>query len=145
MTFDNPYTITDLEVSPQGEVAYQSDGKLSLVNFKDVVARDVGSNGRALWFGNAWHFIFGATLFNFGTPAGPSACPELLKGDLNGDGRVSLGDVVLTLRVVTGLEPALTECRAKAADVDCSGSVDLTDALKILQQYVTGRTTSGCG
>ena len=56
-------------------------------------------------------------------------------GDLNADGKITLTDATLALRLVVGLWSA-TEAQAKTADFDSSGKVDLADVLQILRAAI---------
>jgi hypothetical protein len=75
----------------------------------------------------------------------PYAQASPLKGDVNGDGRVDLGDVILTLRIAAGLTTANQE-QLDAADVSPypgvgrivgDGLVQVSDAVRLLR-FVVG-------
>jgi hypothetical protein len=75
----------------------------------------------------------------------PYAQARPLKGDVNGDGRVDLGDVILTLRIAAGLTTANQE-QLDAADVSPypgvgrivgDGLVQVSDAVRLLR-FVVG-------
>ena len=53
----------------------------------------------------------------------------LMKGDVNGDGKVDLADLVLCLQVTTGRTPADLH---RGADVNGDGQIGLTEAIYIL-------------
>ena len=53
-------------------------------------------------------------------------------GDLNADGKITLTDATLALRLAVGLGTP-TEAQAKTADFDSNGKVDLADVLQILR------------
>jgi hypothetical protein len=71
------------------------------------------------------------------------ACRERAKGDVNGDGTLGVGDVILALRIFVNLT-AGNACMKAAADVDCNGSVGLGDALKILQAVSLNHPIQAC-
>lgn len=59
----------------------------------------------------------------------------VVKGDLNGDGKVSLPDVIRILRLAIGIDPA-TPQQVAAGDLDGNGSVGITDAVALLRRVV---------
>ena len=61
--------------------------------------------------------------------------PDLKPGDVNGNGEVEVGDAVLILRSVVGIE-VLTPEQAGRADLDKNQLVQVTDAVAILRQVV---------
>ena len=61
--------------------------------------------------------------------------PRLLKGDVDGDGKVTSTDARLALQAAVG-KVTLTEKQAIAADQNGDGTVDSTDARQILQKAV---------
>jgi regulation of enolase protein 1 (concanavalin A-like superfamily) len=65
--------------------------------------------------------------------------PAVTLGDLNGDGKVSITDVVTALRGVAGLV-TLTADQQKAADVNVDGKFNITDVVLMLR-YVAGLIT----
>ena len=68
-----------------------------------------------------------------------SAAPAPLRGDINGDGTVSVDDAQLTLKAYTeriaGNDMKLTAEQIKAADVDGSGEISVEDAQWLLKYY----------
>jgi lamin tail-like protein len=62
-------------------------------------------------------------------PAQAVAQAEFLRGDANGDGRVNVNDMIVTLKVLFQSEPP-PPCEDRL-DADDSGVVDLTDPLSI--------------
>ncbi len=60
----------------------------------------------------------------------------LIRGDVNGDGVMTVGDVLMTLQGVAGLR-TLTPAQAIAADVNANGAVDVADGL-FLAQAIAG-------
>lgn len=60
----------------------------------------------------------------------------LKPGDVDGNGRVEVGDAVLTLRCVVGLAELTTEQRTRA-DLNGAGGVEVGDAVSILR-VITG-------
>ena len=67
-------------------------------------------------------------------PTEPSE-PEYVRGDVNGDGRITSADARLALRAAVNLE-ALTEIQRLAADVDKDNNVRSADARMILRAAV---------
>lgn len=67
------------------------------------------------------------------TPSTPSE--ELAAGDVDGDGEISILDVITINKAIMGKE-ILTDAQNKAADVDGSGKPDANDALQILKKIV---------
>lgn len=61
--------------------------------------------------------------------------PHLLKGDVDGDGKVTSTDARLALQAAVG-KVTLTEKQKVAADMNGDGKVDSTDALLILRAAV---------
>ena len=60
----------------------------------------------------------------------------IAKGDVNGDGTISLADIVAIKRHILGFE-LLTDDKFKAADIDDSGSISLTDYVKV-KRHILG-------
>ncbi len=69
-----------------------------------------------------------------------STAPAPLRGDVNGDGEVSVDDAQLTLKAYTeriaGNDMKLTDEQIKAADVNGDGEISVDDAQNILIFYV---------
>lgn len=63
---------------------------------------------------------------------------KLVMGDANGDGKVSIGDVVTTVNYV--LEKPVSKFVFEAADVDLDNEVDMADVVQIVN-IVLGKTT----
>lgn len=68
--------------------------------------------------------------------SGANGAPELVYGDINGDGKIDVRDVVLVMRHVLNIEE-LNDNKSNAADVNGDGVVDVNDAVKIMQ-YALG-------
>jgi Ca2+-binding EF-hand superfamily protein len=67
--------------------------------------------------------------------------PETVrKGDINGDGRITMTDLLMCLHHVSG-RTTLTGEAFLAADINGDGAVKMTDLLRILH-YVSGRNSS---
>ncbi|MBR3417064.1 MAG: dockerin type I repeat-containing protein [Oscillospiraceae bacterium] len=68
-----------------------------------------------------------------------SAAPAPLRGDVTGDGQVSVDDAQLTLKAYTeriaGNDMNLTSEQIIAADIDCNGEVSVEDAQWLLKYY----------
>ncbi len=75
-----------------------------------------------------------------------SATPAPLRGDVTGDGEVSVDDAQLTLKAYTeriaGNDMKLTAEQIKAADVDGNGEISVEDAQNILKYY-TEKSVAG--
>ena len=74
--------------------------------------------------------------------------PEVLTGDVNDDGTVSVDDAQLTLNAyvksIAGKDHGLSEEQVRAADVNEDGNVSVDDAQTILIYYVKN-TLAGSG
>ena len=72
--------------------------------------------------------------------------PDVLRGDVTGDGEVSVDDAQLTLKAYTeriaGNDMKLTAEQIKAADVNSDGEVSVDDAQNILKYY-TEKSVAG--
>ncbi|MBQ9905272.1 MAG: leucine-rich repeat protein [Oscillospiraceae bacterium] len=70
----------------------------------------------------------------------PAESTEILTGDINGDGTVSVEDAQLALlayvQTMAGLESGLTEQQTKAGDINGDNTVSVEDAQNILIYYV---------
>ncbi|QTA89953.1 Dockerin domain-containing protein [Desulfonema magnum] len=64
----------------------------------------------------------------------------LLYGDADGNGEISLGDMVVIQKVLVGMKPDLPE-RLEVADVSSDGVLGMTDSFIILQ-YILGMKSS---
>jgi hypothetical protein len=71
------------------------------------------------------------------TPSPPS--PGALKGDIDGDGKVDLQDIILIADFLTGKQD-LTPAQQAAADVDGDGKIDIFDIIEIAR-YLAGLVT----
>lgn len=63
--------------------------------------------------------------------------PERLVGDVNGDNRIDLIDVLYIIQAYNNTKQ-LTDAEKKAADIDKNGTVDLADASILLLIYTSG-------
>jgi hypothetical protein len=57
---------------------------------------------------------------------------NLIKGDINSDGKVDISDVILCLRMAIGLDPV----NLNLADMNGDGEVDITDVILILRKAI---------
>lgn len=64
-----------------------------------------------------------------------------VRGDINGDGEMTLADVVMILRHVVGLDVLSGLTALNAADVNNDGSINVVDALR-LARYIAGLESS---
>ena len=63
------------------------------------------------------------------------SAPEILYGDVNGDGVVDMDDVLEMIWYYNGITKSLTESQKKAADVNGDGAVDMDDVLEMIWFY----------
>lgn len=59
--------------------------------------------------------------------------PAVIKGDINGDGRITIADARMVLKLVMKPDSA-TSAQKAAADVDGDGKITLKDARLLLQR-----------
>ena len=71
------------------------------------------------------------------------AVPDTITGDVNCDGKVTVGDVTVSLGFSLGVSPAFCW---QYGDFDCSGLLEGTDALTLLEYLsdVGSGLPSGC-
>jgi len=67
---------------------------------------------------------------------------NVIKGDVNGDGQVSVVDALFVAQYTVGAR-TLTSTQLASADVNCDGNVNIVDAL-FVAQYTVGLRTSFC-
>ena len=67
--------------------------------------------------------------------------PPVNRGDVNGDGAVTIVDAMLIAQYVSGLTPAVFI--SANADANCDGSININDAL-LVARFAAGLTTSLC-
>jgi beta-glucanase (GH16 family) len=67
-------------------------------------------------------------------PPTPTPTPTLLKGDVNGDGHITIIDALMTAQFYVGLNPQ--GFNQAVADVSNDGQITIVDALMIAQYYV---------
>lgn len=104
-------------------------GGVGRINKNSSVHIDV--RGNKCWFDevngdkivNSWYSYLGIK-----KPA-----PKVVKGDVDGDGKITAADARKALRAASQLE-TLTETQKKAADVNNDGKVTAADARTILRQ-----------
>lgn len=61
--------------------------------------------------------------------------PEIIYGDINGDGVVDMDDVIEIIWYYNGITKSLTESQKKAADVNGDGTVDMDDVIEMIWFY----------
>jgi hypothetical protein len=71
-------------------------------------------------------------------------CHERIRGDLNGDGVVGIGDAILALRMAVLLNEPSNECQRAASDVNCDGVQDIGDAVLILRNIAFHEEFPAC-
>lgn len=75
-------------------------------------------------------------------PAAISGMPgSRERGDLNGDGKISMADALMLFQYVSGVTASLEDEAQLAADLDGNGKLTMADALRLFQ-YVSGVTES---
>ena len=79
-------------------------------------------------------YLFNFNWFQFTAGSGPTPTPAGVRGDVDGDGTVTIVDALMTAQYSVGLTPA--GFIAANADVNCDGSITIVDALIIAQYYV---------
>ncbi|MBN2441259.1 MAG: dockerin type I repeat-containing protein, partial [Spirochaetales bacterium] len=60
--------------------------------------------------------------------------PDVMLGDVDGDGEITIVDALLTAQYYVDLNPV--NFNPDLADVNCDGIIDIVDALLIAQYYV---------
>ncbi|MGQ9697924.1 MAG: sugar-binding protein [Armatimonadota bacterium] len=66
---------------------------------------------------------------------GAPAKPAVVKGDLNGDGKLAIADATIALRIAVGMETATADQLA-AGDINGNGKIDIPDVTRILRSAV---------
>ena len=69
-----------------------------------------------------------------------AATPSVVRGDLNGDGKVAVSDAAIALRISVGLRTA-TQSELAAGDLNGDGAVSVAEATRILR-YAVGLIAS---
>ena len=85
--------------------------------------------------------VLGANALGFFNTDAFAPPPDLLLGDINGDGHINIIDLQLLLRHISGSSVLINARQLEAADVDRNNVVDIRD-LRLLLQYVSGRISS---
>jgi len=63
---------------------------------------------------------------------------KIVYGDVNGDGEVTVSDVIKTLQAIaTGIDEAFDDYQKVVADVNDDGSADVSDAIRMLQHIAS--------
>lgn len=98
-----------------------------------------GTEGGSAWFDNfalSEGLIDGAvTLRDVGSGTLGIVPPAIIRGDLNGDGKVGLQDAILALRIAVGsLKPNAQQL--SAGDLDGDGKISLGEVIRILRAAV---------
>ena len=78
-----------------------------------------------------------ANVTNGTVTAKESELPDVVYGDVNGDGKINATDAALTYRYVNN-KAVLTESQLAAADVNGDGKVNATDAA-LIYRYVNNK------
>lgn len=64
-----------------------------------------------------------------------AAAPQVLPGDVNGDGKVSVADATVALRIAVGMEKP-TPAQLEAGDLDKNGKIEVREVTRILRYAV---------
>jgi hypothetical protein len=88
------------------------------------------------WSGNRFVAVGSNGAIIASPPIGRVPRPPGSLGDLNGDGNVTVLDVVFAMRFVLGLE-VLTEHQKLSADINQDGAVNINDVV-IIMYYALG-------
>ncbi|MCE2901931.1 MAG: VPS10 domain-containing protein [Gemmatimonas sp.] len=80
----------------------------------------------------------GIWAFDFTTAA------PVLRGDVNGDGRVDAADALLIQQGLTGVQLAASVLLFPAGDADCNGKLEIRDALIVVRFAVGETVVGGC-
>jgi hypothetical protein len=145
---------TDLGSGIQDFTIYVSDngGPFTswLVNTTDTFATFTGQPGHTYDFYSIARDLAGnveapktaaeaTTTVSAAPGPSPPPSPGALKGDIDGDGKVDLSDIILIADFLTGKQ-ALTPAQQAAADVDGDGKIDIFDIIEIAR-YLAGLVT----
>jgi hypothetical protein len=83
----------------------------------------------------------GITLKDYGfcniTIEGVMTAPEIIKGDVNGDGKVDMSDVTDLVQYILG-NPS-EDFNTDAADVNGDGEIGMPDVMFIIQYTINGK------
>jgi hypothetical protein len=72
-------------------------------------------------------------------------CEDLWQpGDVDGNGSITVAEANRTLRIAIGLSNPPNDCVRAAADVDCNGNIQVSDAISILRGIVLNAALSAC-
>jgi hypothetical protein len=66
------------------------------------------------------------------------------RGDVTGDGKLNVADVVMALRILVGVAGTPTPETLSFADVDCDGAVTIRDIVLILRACILGEPLKAC-
>lgn len=80
----------------------------------------------------------GIWAFDFTTAA------PVLRGDVNGDGRVDAADALLIQQGLTGVQLSASVTLFPAGDADCNGKLEIRDALLVVRFAVGETVVGGC-
>jgi len=137
-------TVYSFVFSPDGKViaSAKKDGKIRFWRTSDgkliraleddggyIVSVAFSPDGRLLAYGR----MDGRLVVARNPLAAPPA--ELVRGDSDGDGKVTIADAVIALRIAVGLERGATH-QLMASDLNGDGKVDLSDVTRILRAAV---------
>lgn len=120
-----------------GKSAGRAEGTLLILRLQIAKTASVGST-TVLTLQDLKAVDQGARELRSSAVGGTLTVVETLKGDLDGDGRITLRDVTLALRWALSLQP-LTEAQKRVGDVNGDGRITLTDVTQILRQSLGRR------
>jgi sugar lactone lactonase YvrE len=86
-------------------------------------------------FANATAVVNGKEVQVLGTEGAVTVRQPITPGDLNGDGKVNVKDVILALQIQVGLITATAE-QIAAGDLDGNGRVSIADVVRLLRAVV---------
>ncbi|MGC8833635.1 MAG: dockerin type I domain-containing protein, partial [Armatimonadota bacterium] len=110
-----------------------------IINVADGSSFNLTNNGTSMM--PAWTGAVGLTALPQNIQIAPSRLletqtqPQVVRGDVNGDGKVTTADALILLRIAVGLQQP-TQQQLTAGDVDQSGKIDVRDAVRVLRAAV---------
>jgi hypothetical protein len=117
-----------------------SDGALLKTYDKEtgvgVLSVTFSPDGRLIAWGR-WDatLVVARNQFPVGAPVKPPQPLAPLKGDADSDGKVTISDAMIVLRIAVGLQEA-TEAQLRAGDIDGNGKIDISDVIRILRSAI---------
>jgi hypothetical protein len=78
---------------------------------------------------------------DFGGSDTDTTAPQIVIGDINGDGKINATDALIIKRYIAG-NVTLTDAQKSAADINGDGRINATDSL-LIKRYIAGLSTNG--